>query len=51
MLVNHPAAGLMTVIWFVSAWAIATGIIKIMLAFEARSFAGKVENWKPSPAT
>lgn len=50
MLLNHPAAGLMTVIWFVSAWAIATGIIKIMLAFEARGFAGKVESWKASPA-
>lgn len=50
MLVNHPAAGLMTVIWFIAAWAIATGIIKIMFAFEARSFAGKVESWKASPA-
>lgn len=50
MLVNHPAAGLMTVIWFISAWAIATGIIKVMLAFEARNFSGKVENWAKGPA-
>lgn len=46
MLLNHPAGALMTVIWFVSAWAIATGVIKVMLAFEARSFSGRLENWQ-----
>lgn len=41
LLITHPAAGLVTMIWFISAWAMATGIIKIMLAFEARSLVGK----------
>jgi uncharacterized membrane protein HdeD (DUF308 family) len=50
LLIAHPAAGLMTVIWLISAWAMATGIIKIMLAFEARSLAGQVASTTAKPA-
>jgi uncharacterized membrane protein HdeD (DUF308 family) len=51
LLITHPAAGLMTVIWFIAAWAIATGIIKVMLAFEARSMAGRVTAEPAKPAS
>jgi uncharacterized membrane protein HdeD (DUF308 family) len=43
LLLSHPVIGLMTVVWFVAAWAIVTGIIKIMLALEARSFRGALQ--------
>ena len=37
LMVAQPAAGLMGFVWVIASWAIAEGVLKIMLAFKARS--------------
>ncbi|HTN50260.1 MAG TPA: DUF308 domain-containing protein [Burkholderiaceae bacterium] len=43
LLIAQPAAGLMGFVWAIAVWAIAEGILKIMLAFKARSFKSRLE--------
>ncbi|MFN9478106.1 MAG: HdeD family acid-resistance protein [Betaproteobacteria bacterium] len=38
-MVAQPAAALLGLVWAVGAWAIAAGVLKIVLAFKARRFA------------
>jgi uncharacterized membrane protein HdeD (DUF308 family) len=38
LLIAQPAAGLMGLVWAIAVWAVAEGLLKIMLAFKARSF-------------
>jgi len=42
LLVAQPAAGLLGFVWAIATWAIATGILKIMLAFKARNFSSRL---------
>jgi uncharacterized membrane protein HdeD (DUF308 family) len=44
MLLARPGAGALSVIWLIAAYAVAAGIIRIFLAFEARSFAKRTVN-------
>ena len=46
--VMQPAVALLSLVWVIGAWAIAIGILKIMLAIRARSFG---EAASPPPAT
>jgi uncharacterized membrane protein HdeD (DUF308 family) len=46
--VMQPAVALLSLVWVIGAWAIAIGILKIMLAIRARSFG---EGTAPAPAT
>lgn len=46
--VMQPAVALLSLVWVIGAWAIAIGILKIMLAIRARSFG---EGAGPTPAT
>jgi uncharacterized membrane protein HdeD (DUF308 family) len=48
LLVAQPSAGLLGFVWAIGSWAIVTGILKIMLAFKARSFGSKLEQSKAS---
>lgn len=50
LLLGHPLAGLVAVVWFVATWAIVTGVVKVVLAFEARSFRQTLERPTASPA-
>jgi uncharacterized membrane protein HdeD (DUF308 family) len=43
LLVAQPAAGLLGFVWAIRAWAVASGILKIMLAMKARSFKSRLE--------
>jgi uncharacterized membrane protein HdeD (DUF308 family) len=43
LLVAQPAAGLLGFVWAIGAWAVASGILKIMLAMKARSFKSRLE--------
>jgi uncharacterized membrane protein HdeD (DUF308 family) len=38
LLIAQPAAGLMGFVWVIATWAVAEGILKILLAFKARRF-------------
>jgi uncharacterized membrane protein HdeD (DUF308 family) len=38
LLMSQPAAGLLGFVWAIAAWAVASGILKILLAFRARRF-------------
>jgi uncharacterized membrane protein HdeD (DUF308 family) len=42
LIVVNPAAGAVSVIWLIAAWAIATGVLRIVFAFRARSLAQHV---------
>jgi uncharacterized membrane protein HdeD (DUF308 family) len=48
LLVAQPAAGLMGFVWAIAIWAIAEGILKIMLAFKARRFGAKLAPAAPA---
>jgi uncharacterized membrane protein HdeD (DUF308 family) len=43
LLIARPGAGALTVLWLIAAYAIAFGVIHIILAFKARGFAKRVE--------
>jgi len=42
LLLAQPAAALLGFVWAIAAWAVATGILKIMLAFKARNFSARL---------
>jgi uncharacterized membrane protein HdeD (DUF308 family) len=44
LLIAQPATGLLGFVWAIATWAIAVGILKIMLAFKARSFGARLES-------
>jgi uncharacterized membrane protein HdeD (DUF308 family) len=43
LLIARPGAGALTVLWLIAAYAIAYGLILVILAFKARGFAKRVE--------
>jgi uncharacterized membrane protein HdeD (DUF308 family) len=43
LLIARPGAGALTVLWLIAAYAIAFGIILVILALKARGFAKRVE--------
>jgi len=43
LLVAQPAASLLGFVWAIGAWAVASGVLKIMLALKARSFKSRLE--------
>ncbi len=42
MLVTRPAAGALAVLWLIGSYALAYGVIVLVLAFKARAFARRV---------
>jgi uncharacterized membrane protein HdeD (DUF308 family) len=50
LLIAQPAAALLGFVWAIAAWAVATGILKIMLAFKARSFGARLTQAKSTAA-
>ena len=50
LLLTQPAASLLAFVWAIAAWAIVAGVLKIMLAFKARSFVA-ARTGAGSPAT
>lgn len=44
LLVAQPAAGLLGLVWAIATWAIALGMLKILLAFKARRFKGRLDD-------
>jgi uncharacterized membrane protein HdeD (DUF308 family) len=42
LLVAQPTAGLLGFVWAIATWAVVIGILKIMLAFKARSFSSRL---------
>jgi uncharacterized membrane protein HdeD (DUF308 family) len=42
LLIAQPAAGLLGFVWVIATWAVAEGILKILLAFKARRFGAKL---------
>lgn len=43
LLIAQPAAGLLGFVWAIATWAVAAGILKIMLAFKARNFSARID--------
>ena len=48
LMVVQPAAGVLGLVWAIASWAIVNGVLKIMLAFKARSFGSRLQT--PGPA-
>jgi len=48
LMVAQPAAGVLGLVWAIASWAIVNGVLKIMLAFKARSFGSRLQT--PGPA-
>jgi uncharacterized membrane protein HdeD (DUF308 family) len=44
MVMLQPAASLLGFAWAIGSWAIIVGVLKILLAFKARRFAGRTES-------
>ena len=42
LLIAQPAAGLLGFVWAIATWAVAAGILKILLAFRARRFVARL---------
>ena len=38
LLIAMPGPGLLSIVWLVAVWSIATGILRVMFAFKARNF-------------
>jgi len=38
LLIVMPGPGLLSIVWLVAVWSIATGILRILFAFKARKF-------------
>jgi len=43
LMITQPAAGLLGLVWAIASWAVAIGILKIMLAFKARNFRERLQ--------
>jgi uncharacterized membrane protein HdeD (DUF308 family) len=43
LLISRPGAGALAVLWLIAGYAVAFGIITVVLAFKARSFGQRVE--------
>jgi uncharacterized membrane protein HdeD (DUF308 family) len=50
LLIVQPAAGLLGFVWAIATWAVAIGILKIMLAFKARNFSSRLAPPRASAA-
>jgi uncharacterized membrane protein HdeD (DUF308 family) len=50
LLVTQPAAGLLGLVWAVASWAIVIGLLKVLLAFKARSFRNRLVEARQSAA-
>jgi uncharacterized membrane protein HdeD (DUF308 family) len=50
LLIMQPAAGLLGLVWAIASWAVVIGILKIMLAFKARSFRNRLADARTSAA-
>ena len=42
LLIAMPGPGLLSLVWLVAVWAIATGVLRIIFAFKARNFVQRV---------
>ncbi len=42
LLFTQPAAALIGLVWAIASWAVAIGVLKILLAFKARNFSEKL---------
>jgi uncharacterized membrane protein HdeD (DUF308 family) len=54
LLISRPGAGALAVVWLIAGYAVAFGIITVVLAIKARSFGHRVEaafTRKPSSST
>lgn len=43
VMIMQPAAGVLGLVWAIASWAVAIGILKILLAFKARSFRERLQ--------
>jgi len=50
LMITQPAAGLLGLVWAIASWAVAIGILKILLAFKARSFRERLQSAAPARA-
>jgi uncharacterized membrane protein HdeD (DUF308 family) len=46
LLIGRPGAGIFAVLWLIAAYAIAFGVMLIILAFKAKGFANRVAAWR-----
>jgi uncharacterized membrane protein HdeD (DUF308 family) len=50
LLIAQPAAGALAVVWMIGVYAIASGVMLVVLAFRLRNLEAKVDAWRSSIA-